>query len=191
MAPQGIGAAVVMPLAGRLSDRFGPGKVVITGLLVAMAGTLVYTDLGPHTSYVLLGFSLFVRGLGFGFVMMPAFAAAYQTLSRPQVPRAATALNIVQRVGGSIGTALLAVVLEHQISVQLPHASGGLQAATEIPEAVRVVIAGPLSTAFANAFWWAFGLTAVALIPAFLLPRHPAAASPDGPPPDEALLIEA
>ncbi len=58
--------------------------------------------------------------------MMPAISAAYETLAAPQVPRASTAINIVQRVGGSIGTALVAVVLEHQISVQVHGLVGGL-----------------------------------------------------------------
>ena len=34
MAPQGIGAALVMPLAGKLTDRYGAGRVVPAGLLV-------------------------------------------------------------------------------------------------------------------------------------------------------------
>ena len=55
--------------------------------------------------------ALFVRGIGFGFVMMPAMAAAYQDLSRDRVPRASTAINIVQRVGGSIGTAAMSTML--------------------------------------------------------------------------------
>ena len=171
MAPQGIGAALMMPMAGRLTDRLGAGRIVLGGLVLALIGTFAYTQLGPHTSYGLLAASLFIRGLGFGFVMMPAFAAAYQTLSRDQVPRASSAMNIVQRVGGSVGTALLAVILEHQISAQLHGAAGSLQAATNVSPAVRTHIAQPLATAFGHTFWWAFGLTALAVVPALLLPR--------------------
>ena len=126
MAPQGIGAALVMPLAGKLTDRYGSGRIVPVGLVVVTLATLVYTQLGAHTSFAVLAVSLFIRGIGFGFVMMPAISAAYQTLAAPQVPRASTAINIVQRVGGSIGTALVAVVLEHQIRVQVHGLTGGL-----------------------------------------------------------------
>jgi EmrB/QacA subfamily drug resistance transporter len=188
MAPQGIGAALVMPLAGKLTDRYGAGRIVPTGLVVAVLGTVAYTQLGAHTGYVLLATSLFVRGIGFGFVMMPAMAAAYQTLSRDRVPRASTAINIVQRVGGSIGTALVAVVLEHQISVQVGGA-GGLSGVSTASPVERAIHAQPLSVAFGNTFWWALGMTAVALVPALLLPRRP----PDQqelPSPDEAVLVE-
>jgi EmrB/QacA subfamily drug resistance transporter len=178
MAPQGIGAALVMPLAGKFTDRYGAGRVVPVGLLVAAAGTVVYTQLGAHTSFAVLAASLFVRGIGFGFVMMPAISAAYQTLIPPQVPRASTAINIVQRIGGSIGTALVAVILEHQISVQVHGLSGGLSAADSAQPSAVAKVAQPLSTAFGNTFWWVLGLTLLALIPALLLSREPAGRVP-------------
>jgi EmrB/QacA subfamily drug resistance transporter len=174
MAPQGIGAAMVMPLAGKLTDRYGAGRVVPAGLGVAIVGTVVYTQLGAHTSFAVLGLSLFVRGIGFGFVMMPAISAAYQTLAPAQVPRASTAINIVQRVGGSIGTALVAVVLEHQISVQVHGVSGGLSGVSSATPGEIARVAQPLATAFGNTFWWVLGLTVAALVPALLLSRKPA-----------------
>jgi len=189
MAPQGLGAALVMPLAGKLTDRFGAGRVVPFGLVVVILGTIPYTQLGAHTAYAYLAGSLFLRGIGFGFVMMPAMAAAYQTLSRDRVPRASTAINIVQRVGGSIGTALVAVVLEHQISVQVHGLSGGLSSASTASSAARIAIAPPLATAFGNTFWWAVALSAVALVPALLLPRRPPDRVPD-PDQERSVLVE-
>ena len=32
MAPQGLGAAMVMPIAGRLTDRLGGGRIALVGL---------------------------------------------------------------------------------------------------------------------------------------------------------------
>ena len=173
MAPQGIGAAMVMPLAGKFTDRYGAGRVVPAGLVVAALGTVAYTQLGAHTSFAFLAVSLFVRGIGFGFVMMPAISAAYQSLAGPQVPRASTAINIVQRIGGSIGTALVAVVLEHQISVQVHGLSGGLSEASTAPPSVVANVSQPLATAFANTFWWVLAMTVLALIPGLLLARMP------------------
>ena len=179
MAPQGIGAALVMPIAGKLTDRYGAGRVVPAGLVIASIGTVAYTQLGAHTSFGFLAVSLFVRGIGFGFVMMPAISAAYQTLAPLQVPRASTAINIVQRVGGSMGTALVAVVLEHQISVQVHALSGGLSTISTASPAAVAKLARPLSTAVGNTFWWALGLTLLALLPASLLARRAPARSVD------------
>jgi hypothetical protein len=133
-----------------------------------------FASIGAATSYGLLAPMLVVRGIGIGAAMMPAMAAAYATLTHAEVPRATSALNVLQRVGGSIGTALLAVVLQHQIREQLAAAgatapAGGGGVLQRVPDDVRARIADPLATAFGNTFWWAVGMSAVALVPAAVL----------------------
>ncbi len=188
IAPQGIGAALVMPSAGRLADRLGPGRVVPIGLVIVILGTLAYTTVGASTSYTFLAAALFVRGIGFGFTMMPAIAAAYQSLDHSQVPRATAAINILQRVGGSIGTALLAVILERQITAAIPGAANAVTTGgTSISSSVRERIAPQIAAAFGHTFWWAVGIALLALIPALFLSRKPAmqvslAAARSGPP---------
>jgi EmrB/QacA subfamily drug resistance transporter len=166
MAPQGLGAAMAMPLAGRLTDRVGGGRVAAVGLVIMTLSTIPFAFLGASTSYTLLAILLVVRGVGMGGTMMPAMAAAFATLQRSQVPRATSALNAIQRVGGSIGTALLAVVLQHQIATRIGAGSGGLGG---IPAAARARFAQPLAAAFAHTFWWAVGMSALAMIPTAIL----------------------
>jgi hypothetical protein len=84
-------------------------------------------------------------------------------------------LNVVQRVGGSLGTAILAVVLQHQLTSALAgagaRASSGaaLESARSAPPALRARFADPVAAAFAHTYWWSFALTAVALVPAAIL----------------------
>jgi EmrB/QacA subfamily drug resistance transporter len=195
LAPQGVGAAIMMPIAGKLTDDMGAGKIVLGGLGFLFLGMLGFTQVGADTSFVFLASCQFLMGLGMGASMMPAMSAAYQTLQRNQLARATTALNIIQRVGGSIGTALLSVVLTHQLASRLPGGSGGgLEAAQSVPAAARDRIAPQIADAFGNTFWWAAGIIALAVIPALLLPRNKPAAPPAGagaPAPDAApVLIE-
>ena len=58
---------------------------------------------------------MFVRGMGIGFAFMPAMTAAFAALDRPELSDATPQLNVLQRVGGSIGTAVLAVVLQRAL----------------------------------------------------------------------------
>ena len=171
LAPQGIGAALVMPISGRLTDRIGGGPVVLFGLIVMTVATIGLTRFTAHTPYMATSAILFVRGIGLGCSMMPAMAAAYSTIGRQAVPRATTALNVLQRVGGSIGTALLAVVLEQQIKGAIPAGSGAFAggAIKPLPPALRDQLATPLAQAFTGTFWWAAALTAAALVPAVVL----------------------
>ena len=91
------------------------------------------------------------------------------TLESQQVPRATPMLNVVQRIGGSIGTAALAVVLQRQLVGAIPGGSGGLGNVQSAPAAARERLAEPLATAFAHTYWWALALTAVAFVPATVL----------------------
>jgi EmrB/QacA subfamily drug resistance transporter len=169
MAPQGVGAALVMPVAGRLTDRIGGGVIAFFGLIVMTAGTVPFAYVGGDTPYGLLAAMLFVRGIGLGATMMPAMAAAFATLDNAAVPRATSALNAVQRVGGSVGTALLAVVLQGEITERVPGAGGSSGAIQSAGETVPPEAVAALADAFASTFWWAVGLSLLALIPTAVL----------------------
>jgi EmrB/QacA subfamily drug resistance transporter len=173
LAPQGVGAALMMPIAGKLTDDIGPGKVVIAGLGFLFLGMLGWTQVTDTTSFWVLGGSQFLMGLGMGSAMMPAMSAAYQRLQRQQIARATTALNIIQRVGGSIGTAFLSVILTHQLASRLPGAGEhGLGAAQTLTPAQHDAVAPKIAEAFGHTFWFAAGAILLALIPALLLPRR-------------------
>src|SRR3954451_4469530 len=168
LAPQGVGAAMAMPIAGRLTDRLGAGKIVPVGVIVALVGTGAFTQLTATTSFSVLAVALWVRGIGLGMTMMPSMAAAYQTLERAAVPRATSAINIIRTVGGSFGTAVLTVVLQRRIVAEIPGATGDLESL----RGGAAQAAEPLAAAFGSTFWVAVGLTALALIPAWFLPRR-------------------
>jgi EmrB/QacA subfamily drug resistance transporter len=169
LIPQGLGAACAISLAGALTDRVGARRVVPVGILLALAGTAAYTQIQADTAYWYLAAALFLVGAGLGATITPAMAAAYQDLSHDAVPRATSAINVVQRVAGSLGVALLAVVLQRAITSELPGFDGGIGEASALA-ARRPATLDPLAHAFGTTFWVAFGLTAAALIPALLLP---------------------
>ena len=170
LAPQGLGVALAMPVAGPLTDRVGGGKVALVGILIFSAATIPFALLDTTTSPIWLEVVLFIRGIGVGCTFMPSMAAAYATLDTAAVPRATSALNVIQRVGGSLGTAILAVVLQHEIAAQVPGSGGGGFGGAGVgapPPAVRE----PITHAFATTFWWSLVMTLVALVPTIVLVR--------------------
>jgi EmrB/QacA subfamily drug resistance transporter len=177
LAPQGLGAMVTMPIGGKLTDKLGPGKVVLVGLALVVAGVASFAvQLTPDASYWTLGLALFVMGLGMGMTMMPTMSAAMQTLQHDEVPRASTALNIIQQVAGSIGTAFIAVMLATQMRGQGLDTSGGLAAeppaGTQIPPNVLAELMGKMADAFQTTYWSSLVLLALAFLPALMLPRR-------------------
>ena len=148
-APQGLGAALAMPIAGRLTDRWGGGGLTLFGVTVVTLSTVPFALIGAHTSIAWLCVAMLVRGAGIGCAFMPAMAAAFASLERSELPDATPQLNVLQRVGGSIGIAVLAVVLQRAlVGAHTPAAA---------------------ASAYGTAFWAAAALTAVAIVPSVVL----------------------
>ncbi len=178
MIPQGLGAAGAITLAGSLTDKLGARRVVPVGVLLALAGTAAYTQLGTQPASWYLAVALLLIGAGLGATITPSMAVAYQHLAHQAVPRATSAINVVQRVAGSLGTALLAVVLQAAISSQLPGLHGGIGQAAALVARQPAQATTRLTDAFTSTFWVAFALTAAALVPALLLPDGPSSHHP-------------
>jgi EmrB/QacA subfamily drug resistance transporter len=159
LIPQGIGAAIAMGVSGRLTDRVGGGRVALAGLGVTLLTTVPFVALTATTSYFDIGAAMVARGLGLGLTMMPAMTAAYARLRPADIAHATPQLNVLQRVGGSVGTALLTVVLQNGIANGAHTAAGAAHA-------------------FGHTYLWVLALTAVAAVPALVLARAESAAAP-------------
>lgn len=172
MAPQGVGAALLMRTSGTITDRVGPRRVVPVGILIMAAATVPFAFVTNTTSQVLLAGTLFVRGLGLGLCMMPIMAAAYYDLSHADVPRATTTLSILRQVGASVATALFAVVLQRQILANT-HAHGSSDSAL-LSQTVKLppVVAEKVAAAFAHTFWWSVVTILIAFVPTLFLPSR-------------------
>jgi EmrB/QacA subfamily drug resistance transporter len=155
-APQGLGAAFAMPIAGKLTDRMGGGPLALFGVTLCTIATIPFALIGAHTSIVYLSVAMFIRGIGIGFGFMPTMAAAFASLKRSELPSATPQLNVLQRVGGSIGTAVLAVVLQRAL--------------------VGVHTLSGAAHAYGTAFWASAVLSALAIIPCVILMRAERAA---------------
>jgi MFS family permease len=186
LAPQGFGAMITMPIAGRLSDKTGVGRIVPVGLTLVGLSFLALTQLEADTSYVWFGVVLFVMGLGMGATMMPVFSGAMQTLRQFQVARASTTLNINQQVGASIGTAVMSVLLAHELRSRLG-SGGGIGSTAAIPPDLRAQILPKMADAFGATYWYALGAIVIAFVIATaLLPKHKPAPVEEPPSADEA-----
>jgi EmrB/QacA subfamily drug resistance transporter len=154
LVPQGVGSILPRTIVGKLTDTLGSRPVSIAGIVLAAAGTVPFALAGAHTSEWLLGAALVVRGAGLGAATIALMVGAFQGLSKPELPHASSTTRIMQQVGGAFGAAVLVVILTSAAS----HAAGP---------------AG-LTAAFDRTFWWSVGFTALALVPALLLPGRPA-----------------
>jgi EmrB/QacA subfamily drug resistance transporter len=156
LVPQGIGAVLSRTVTGTNIDRFGSRAIALAGFAVVAAATVPFALAGPHTSPWLLAVWMVIRGFGLGAVTMPVMVAGYIGLDKQQIPHSSVLTRTAQQIGGSFGTAVLAVTLEDAIAAH--H--------------------GALAEGFHVAFWWSVGFSAVAMLLSLWLPGAQRAPEP-------------
>jgi len=174
LAVQGCGAMISMPIAARMTDKTGPGRIVLIGMSIVGLAMLSLTQIHSDTPLWFIECTLLTLGLGMGSTMMPTMSAALATLQRHEIARVTSGMNVMQRVGGSMGTALLAVVLSHQMAKIMPGTTAGgvgMHAMRTMTPTLRASILPALGTAFGHTFTWALGIVVLALVAACFLPR--------------------
>ena len=150
LIPQGVGNLLSRSIGGRLTDDVGPRWVAVIGFAVIALGTVPFAFADAGTSEIWLMAVLLVRGAGLGLVLTPLMSVSFVGIERHQMPDASVISRTAQQLGGSFGTAVLAVILE---------------------SASRH--AGAVS-GFQQAFWWATGFTVLGALLSVLLPHRPA-----------------
>jgi EmrB/QacA subfamily drug resistance transporter len=152
LVPQGVGAILSRTVAGSLLDKVGPRLIAVLGFVVVAAATVPFALAGPHANEWLLALWLVVRGFGLGAVTMPVIMAGFIGLDKQEIPHSSVLTRTAQQIGGSFGTAVLAVILA---SAAATHR-------------------GDLAGAFDVAFWWSVGFSALAVLLSLWLPGKPA-----------------
>jgi MFS transporter, DHA2 family, multidrug resistance protein len=198
LIPRGLGAMLTMPIAGRIMDKRGPGWVVLAGTTVTAIGmgTFAY-GVSHHCAYrPLLLTGLALMGMGSGSTMMPLFGSAVRGLAPHQVACGSALINVNLQVAGSIGTALMSVILTSQFNhSQFIQAAGKATALKEeitkhgvpphppqlLAPGVMDHVTSDLSHAYTVVFVVAVSFALTVLIPAAFLPKKPAAEVPGQP----------
>lgn len=195
MIPQGLGAMLTMRLTGPLVDRQGPGKIVLVGIALITAGLSTFAvGVARQADYLpTLLIGLAIMGLGMGCTMMPLSVAAVQALAPHQIARGTTLMSVGHQVGGSVGTALMSMILTNQFdrsenivaanklaALQQQAAVGGVPVdQSAIPRQTLSPgfwdnVVHDLSRAYTTVFVIAVVLVVLTIIPASFLPKKPA-----------------
>jgi EmrB/QacA subfamily drug resistance transporter len=104
-------AIMALGINARLVGRFGPMRVLLSGMGIAAAGLLLLTTTGPHTAFFpTLFFAWFAIGLGIGNAFTPLLNMAMADVPAADAGLASGITNVSQQVGGALGLAVLGTI---------------------------------------------------------------------------------
>jgi EmrB/QacA subfamily drug resistance transporter len=109
--PQGIAAAVTMPIGGKLFDKIGARPLLIFGLLMLAVATWFYMSLDVTTSDSVIVFALILRGASMGFIFMPLQTAMMNRVPIAKINRGSSLTSAVRQLFASFGVAVVTTVL--------------------------------------------------------------------------------
>jgi EmrB/QacA subfamily drug resistance transporter len=104
---------VVAPLAGALSDKLGPRRLMALGLFMQAGGLAWIAAVargGPGGGYARLVGPLVIAGVGISMAIPTAPMAVLSSAGPAQMGAASGVLNMLQRLGGVFGVAIVSAV---------------------------------------------------------------------------------
>lgn len=113
MISQPIAMTLLSPVAGRLSDKYDPGKIASVGMAFTAAGLLALCFISPETSVSTIVVLFILLGIGFGLFSSPNSNAIMSSVEKRYLGVASGVLGTMRMVGQmfSMGIALMIVSL--------------------------------------------------------------------------------
>ncbi len=140
LLPGALIMGFLMPVTGKLFDRFGAKWLTVIGMIITIATTMGFTNLTDTTSYLYLVLMSTGRRIGMALMMMPLQTAGLNQLPQQLNAHGTAISNTVRQVAGAVGTSLLVTVMSDRTKTHLQDmipsaASKGLNQAQVINEA--------------------------------------------------------
>lgn len=114
MFPSAVVTGIMMPISGRIFDRFGAKWLSIVGISILTVFTYMLSRLTLNTPYTTVMLTMAARGVGMGLAMMPMQTAGMNAVPAHCVGRASALSNTVRQAAGSLGIAVLTTILQNR-----------------------------------------------------------------------------
>ncbi len=126
LMPIPLAMALVAPVSGHLSDRFGSRIMTASGMLVSASACFALLFLGVHVHLVVLVGELILLGVGMGMFTPPNNSAIMGAAPREKLGLAGGVLNMMRSLGLIFGVDISGVIfttLEHKYLAEKGYAN--------------------------------------------------------------------
>ncbi len=111
MLPGAIVMGILMPITGKLFDRFGAKWLAIIGLIITIVTSIGFINLTDSTSFSYLILMSTGRRIGMALLLMPVQTAGLNQLPSRLNAHGTAISNTIRQVAGAVGTSLLVTIM--------------------------------------------------------------------------------
>ncbi|WP_319780826.1 DHA2 family efflux MFS transporter permease subunit [Maridesulfovibrio sp.] len=117
LAPRAITLMLFMPVAGMLYQKIGPKTLVFSGIIIILYSYYELMQLNTQAGMGDMIIPLLIMGIGMPFMFIPLSAVSLCTIGKAHITDASSIYTLGRRIGGNIGYALVAVLLDRKIQI--------------------------------------------------------------------------
>ncbi len=114
LMPAGLLLTIVLPVAGRLSDRLPAYLLIVSGLLLFALSSWLTSGADTNTTFWSMAVWIMIGRVGLALIMPSLNAAALRPLPVAILGQGSGAVNFIRQLGGALGTNFLAIGLERR-----------------------------------------------------------------------------
>lgn len=114
LLPAALATALIMPISGKIFDRYGARGVVMTGLIICAFTTFKMVGFTEFTAFSILITWTMLRGVGMGLSMISVTTAGMLKIPMDKISRASALGNVIRQCSASLGVALFSTILQNR-----------------------------------------------------------------------------
>ena len=106
----------IAPISGYLSDKIGPKKVTLTGIIIIICSLFLMIQFDENTAKIFLISSLFIFGFASGTFNSPNTTLVMSTVPSEYLGITGSINSLIRNLGMASGTSISTSILYHQMS---------------------------------------------------------------------------
>lgn len=114
LVPGGIVLLILMPVIGKTSKFFKPGRLIGFGMLLSAVGMFFSENISLQNDVFYFTQMRIMQVLGLPFLFVPTLAAAFSAIPPQESNNASAIVSLMKNLGGSFGISLVTSYLTHR-----------------------------------------------------------------------------
>ena len=129
LSPRGIGALLFTPLAGHLTTKTDPRRLIVVGLVLGSITMFDLSGLNLYAGFWDICWAQVLQGVALSFLFIPLMSLAMSHIRPEKMGNATSIFNLMRNIGGSFGIAIMTTFLarrtQHHQSDMVAHVRAG------------------------------------------------------------------
>ena len=114
LSPRGIGSLATTPLAGDLTGKTDPRRLIVAGLLIGAATMFSLSHLNLNAGYWDIFWPQIFQGVALSFLFIPLMAVSMSGIAKEKMGNATSIFNLMRNIGGSFGIAIMTTFISRR-----------------------------------------------------------------------------